>query len=342
MKRINRSKLSIPKNALSFDTQIAYETIFDYFSGFDIDIEETSLYYNLYLRKSDFSYCEDLSFGFEKLRIRPSDISNYCFISANSCICLSENCLPYSWRVISGHDTVTKKTAIIHIDDHSDLMKPFISLESGRFRNILSNQTDDTLTPEFLKDAIDTGAITIGSMLTTIIFSLERFNIYHLKRDAEEKRTGIVKRSFPDTIIPNSKRIGIEFQEGFTDSIYYLTSSINSVLSNLQGEEQCILHIDMDYFNNRYNGSTSWQLDDNGKDFPMDEQKQRMREIASSLKMINGLVPIKYILIGLSPSFYPAEYWEEGLCFLLRELDNSGINVQALLHKYGWDTHNEQ
>ena len=200
-----------------------------FLSGFDIEIEETSLYYNLYLRKSDFSYCEDLSAGLNQLRITPNKISDYCFISSNSCVCLSENWLPYAWRVISGQDIIFSKTAIIHIDDHSDLMNPFISLEYGKFRNILSNQTDDTLSLGFLKNAIDNGAVTIGSMLTTILYSLQHFNIYHLKRNVEEKYTGIVKRTFPDPILNNCNRIGIDFIDDYTNSIYYLTSSINDI-----------------------------------------------------------------------------------------------------------------
>lgn len=342
MKQNNNTRISIPKSVLPNELQIAYESLYDYFDGFDIDIEEDQFFYNLCLSKSDFAYCEDLSDGLKQLGIEVDTISDYCYITANSCICLSENWLPYGWRVIIGEDSIAQKTAIIHIDDHSDLMEPFISFESGKYRNILTNQTSDALNTHFLKNAIDTGAITIGSMLTTIVYSLQHFNIYHLKRNVEELRTGIEKRTFSDNIIPNCKRIGIDFAENKKDSSYFLTSSINKVMHNLQGEEQCILHIDMDYFNNRYNGSTSWKQDQIGNDYPLDEQKAKMIEIIKCLKTINSAIPIKYIMIGLSPSFYPSEYWRNGLQFLLKGLNDAGINVQGLLSHFGWDKKHER
>ena len=341
MKQINTTQISIPKNALSTDSQIAYEALYEHFNGFDIDVEETENDYKLLLKKSDFTYCEDISKGLVRLDISPDSISDYCLIRANCCMCLSENWLPYGWRAISGQDIISKNTAIIHIDDHSDLMKPFLSLESGTYKNLLSNQTADSLSLDFLENAINTGAITIGSMLTTIVFSLQRFNIYHLKRNVEEKRLGVIKHSFSDSLIQNCERIGIDFINDCSNSMYFLTSSINDIISNLNGEEQCILHIDMDYFNNRYNGSTSWKIDNLGKDYSLDEQKNRIVEIAKGLQLINDKIPIKYVLIGISPSFYPSEYWEEGLCFLLKTLHKAGISVMPLLQNFGWNENDE-
>lgn len=342
MKRDNNTRISIPKAVLSDNPQSAYESLYDYFNGFDIKIEEDEFFYNLCLRKSDFAYCEDLSEGLMQLGIESDKISDYCYVTANSCICLSENWLPYGWRVITGEDIITQKTAIIHIDDHSDLMPPFISFESGEYRNILTNQTSDALNKNFLQNAIDTGAITIGSMLTTIVFSLQDFNIYHLKRNVEKLRTGIVKKTFSDSIIPNCKKIGIDLVRNNDACSYFITSSMKDVMNNLQGEEQCILHIDMDYFNNRYNGSTSWKQDEIGNDYSLDEQKIKMIEIFRCLKSINNTIPIKYVLIGLSPSFYPSEYWGKGLQYLLEGLNDAGIHVESLLHHFGWDKKNER
>lgn len=341
MKQINTTQISIPKNALSTNSQIAYESLYEHFNGFDIDVEETENDYNLLLKKSDFTYCDDISEGLFRLDISPDSISDYCLVRSNCCMCLSENWLPYGWRVISGQDITTKNTAIIHIDDHSDLMKPFLSLKSGTYKNLLSNQTANSLSLDFLENAIKTGAITIGSMLTTIVFSLQHFNIYHLKRNVEKKRLGIAKRSFSDSLIQNCERIGIDFINDCSNSVYLLTSSINEIISNLNGEEQCILHIDMDYFNNRYNGSTSWEKDNLGKDYSLDEQKHKIAEIARGLQSINNKIPIKYVLIGISPSFYPSEYWEEGLCFLLKALHKAGINVMPLLQNFGWNENDE-
>lgn len=89
----------------------------------------------------------------------------------------------------------------------------------------------------------------------------------------------------------------------------------------------------MDYFNNRYNGSTSWGTDGLTNNSSFEEQKKCMDVLCSSIKQINGRIPIKYTLVGVSPSFYPAEYWKNGLNYLLKGLKNAGLNVQGLIDR---------
>ena len=90
MMKSNKTTISILKSVLPNDMQMAYDYLYDYFNGFDIEIKENQSSYNLCLSKSDFNYCEDLSEGLHQLGIEANEISDYCYITNNSCICLSE------------------------------------------------------------------------------------------------------------------------------------------------------------------------------------------------------------------------------------------------------------
>lgn len=326
MKQKIESHLVIPKSALPSNKQKINGFLETYFSGFDIDLQEEMDSFTLTLHKSDFAYCEDLTEGLSTLGVIEDTAGDYCEIVGNSCVCISENWLPYALRFMSSDEMFAKRTAIIHIDDHTDLMTPFIAMEAGAYKNLLTNEISESLSVAFLKNAVDSGAITIGSTLTTIVYLFKCCNIYHLKRNVRNCRSGIVKRTFPDDIICGQERIGIEFTKEYSDCSYFRSSNIEDIKNQLQGEEQCILHIDMDYFNNRYNGSTSWRQDPQGKDYPFDEQILRMDEIFQAVTLINTTTSIKYILLGLSSSFYPAEYWGRGLKYMENGLRAAGIS----------------
>ena len=87
----------------------------------------------------------------------------------------------------------------------------------------------------------------------------------------------------------------------------------------------------MDYFNNRYNASTSWKENTNRHDPNFLEQKKSMDTLICAVERILKKVDILCVLIGISPSFYPVEYWDIGLKYLIKGLDKLGLNTLELL-----------
>lgn len=335
-KQTMKRKIYLNKYTLPISEQDALERIFNYFNGFDIDYTFDKHNYIITLTRSDFSFCEDISKGLNDICVSEKNINDFCYLSDNACLCLSENWIPYAWSIIAAPKLKTKhKFAIIHVDDHSDLMSPFIRYEAGLYYNMLNGNTIDFLNEKSISDAVMSGAITIGSMLTTIVYSVEAANIYHIKHSAIDEIKGIKKTTFTDSFIEKGqKRISISFEENETTKNRYILTSKWSTIAKLIGtEDECILHIDMDYFNNRYNGSTSWRTDGGSNDLSFEEQRKSMDILLSNVQHINTFMPIKYILVGVSPSFYPAEYWKIGLNYLLEGLKNIGLNVQGLIDR---------
>ena len=113
-----------------------------------------------------------------------------------------------------------------------------------------------------------------------------------------------------------------------------ITDNWAEMEKNINIELPCLLHIDMDYFNNRYNASTSWKENQDRHDPAFSQQKFAMDNMIASIENLCKNVEIRYVLIGISPSFYPSEFWEDGLNYSINELYRIGIGVGNKIFKY--------
>lgn len=329
--RISKSKL--PSNSAD-----ALEFIYDYFNGFDIDCTELSEYYQLSIRPNLYTYCEDLTQGLNFLGIAENEISQYCVINDNMALCLSENWLPYAFAKMRERDNAKfEKCFFIHIDDHSDLMSPFVDKKDHCYFNMITNEQVDFRNSESLKHAILSGSITIGSMLSAIVYSLSQVYIFHLKQNAPRNECWIRKTTIKDCMFL-ANRLSVSLDQRKTlehQGNYFCTSDFSEIKAKIPKNIPCVLHVDMDYFNNRYNASTDWNNCDNIHNPSWSKQKEKIDEIIRYVKTIQSITEIKYVLLGVSPSFYPVEYWNVGLTYLVTELKKIGVGVGESILKRG-------
>lgn len=324
----------------SSDSCINYQKIIDTFSDFDL----ISVKYiakkcmQLTLKRLDYTHCENISNALDLFSIVPSEVKDYCKITKKNCLCLSECWLPYAWSVIRSKENFEiKHLTIIHIDDHSDLMSPLISYNGIWCKDLLTQQSVKFDNPNSIKSAVKSGAITIGSMLTPIINSVENVNVLHLKQDLIKKTQFkmIFESVLDSTFYKKTHRLNINYlpiiPEKQVNKLYVKTSKISDLFSLLDKNTKILLHIDMDYFNNRFNGSTSWKQDSSFLHDPnLEIQKKVMLILCNELGKLNKMHHIDYVFIGVSPSFYPAEFWKSGLSFLFQMLINNGIDVRDI------------
>ncbi len=333
--------VKINKEIFSSDGCINYEKIIDKFSEFElISVNNLSSknYIQLMLKRLDYAYCEDISSGLNLFSIEPKDVKDYCKITKTNCLCLSECWMPYAWSVIRNRENFDiKNLTVIHIDDHSDLMSPLISYNGAWHTDLLTQKTVQISNPESIKAAIKSGAITIGSMLTPIISSVEKVSVLHLKQNIIKKKEFEMRfRSVPDiTFYKKTHRFSIDYLPIYTNlksnNIYVKTSEIVDLFKFIDKNSKILLHIDMDYFNNRFNGSTSWEHERQFLHNPnIDVQKKVMSMLCKKLGDLNKTHHIDYIFIGVSPSFYPVEFWNVGLHHLFEKLINYGIDVSDI------------
>lgn len=326
--------IKVDKKVLPHDEHAALELLFDYFSDFVLDIEEAKDHYLLQLVRSSFAYCEDLSRGLNWLRLRHKDIADFHVVGGKSFLCLLESWIPYGWSSFMACSLhLPRGLTVIHLDDHTDLMSPKICTSGGNWTDLFTGDAVDFSAPESIRNAVESGAITLGSMLTPLIHYLDRVDIIHIKQNSQRTKRSIEKTTRPDSIIdPTKERLCINLLEEPVNTpksagTYLATPSLANALQEIRAEDDLFLHVDMDFFNNRYDGSTSWEGEPVRHDPDLLAQTSAIKEFCQCLCSADLIHRIAHVSIGLSPSFYPAEYWEDGVLCLLNEFEAMNLEV---------------
>ena len=179
--------VKLNKNEFTFAGSVDYEKIIDKFSDFElVSVENVTQkhWLEVTLKRLDYTYCEDISSELNLFSITHNDVKDYCKITKTNCICLSECWMPFAWSVIRNREnSQLNHLTVIHIDDHSDLMSPLISYDGVWNKDILTQRQVRFSVPASIKAAVKSGAISIGSMLTPIINSVEKCTVLHLKQN---------------------------------------------------------------------------------------------------------------------------------------------------------------
>lgn len=319
------------------------DTVYNHFNGFDIEYKIEDGFCELCLIRSDFLYCEDFESMFESIGITSEMANSYLKFGKRSSLFFSDAWFYYVYtNIIGKYYNSESNIVIIHVDDHKDMMAPFIGYKNNDFYNLLEGRKVDIQNVNDVIDMIDSGVITIGSMMTPLFFSKDNITVIHLTNELEEEAAYSIKTEvYTDTVLTGDiGRIHLEKKPMNTGNSKYI--SVNNpydIIKLVNESDFVLLHYDMDYFNNRFNGSNDWEFGEGHHNPGFDEQKRKMDEICKALSALIKKVPIIHTAIGLSPSFYPNEYWRIGVEYLLSSLFSIGIDtcdLYELLKKEGW------
>jgi hypothetical protein len=82
-----------------------------------------------------------------------------------------------------------------------------------------------------------------------------------------------------------------------------------------------LLHIDLDYFNNRFNGDSDWELHSSRHD-PTSHEIMSAIDLVFNTLAVRGIFDrIVDITVALSPGFFPAEFWSLAIERIYYHLD---------------------
>jgi hypothetical protein len=200
---------------------------------------------------------------------------------------------------------------ILHVDDHFDLAAPRLFLEHGSVCDAITGATVDFAKPETVIAAIESGSLGMGSFLSSFLYVVDNVQVRHLRQPPRTTETAefvIERTTVLDTLLkPGASRpaIALSPQRGGN---YVLTADTN-VWLNSTSSGPVLLHIDMDYFNNRYDGDSDWASRTDVLDPTFNIQQQRIDELTHALSEANIGPRIVDVAIAYSPGFYPAEFW---------------------------------
>ncbi|WP_245294234.1 hypothetical protein [Rhizobium etli] len=210
-----------------------------------------------------------------------------------------------------------RQPIILHVDDHRDLGSPRLRVEANGWSDMISGNTVTLSDPVSVTNAIASGAIGMGSFMTPFLHHFPRCEVRHLCQPPKARSTkifriepGLVSDSLlnPSASRPSVTLGALEPHTG--PSTYLLTPNIEDWLAGTRNR-RFLLHIDLDYFNNRYDGDSDWLRRESPLDPPRDVIMARIDELVSALSPSDIAARIDDVVIAFSPGFFPAEFWQE-------------------------------
>lgn len=209
-------------------------------------------------------------------------------------------------------DTLT----ILHIDDHRDLGSPRLFRKGGDWVDPIAGRVFDFDDPDSVRSAVESGAVGMGSFLTPVLHRFPEADVRQLGQ--APKITDTVDYTVELTIEadgllqPGAERPAVRLQEGVEGTgpgRYRITDDPGRWVEDVR-PGPVLLHVDMDYFSNRYDGDGDWRERPEVLDPALADVLAEVDRVTATLRRA-GLVPrIGDAVIAFSPGFFPAELWD--------------------------------
>ena len=329
-------KSSLPENEL--ERQYVVEeyfsehlpTVTDKGDHFEIRLERPSSPYGSYMLDPEIH--EKLGWWKPGTRVRDIPVEKR-FLNGGIFV-MEDQWTPLSWSMhFQKRGAILEELILLHVDDHKDMMSPRIGQNSdGQYFDFITKNSFSLLNPESVTSAILSGALGKGSILSPLIWQVDKIHVRHLTVRPNPYTYSLKKTLVQDTILGDSlSRIILEQKEIEEDvsllntSNYIATSNIDTWLNHLPGGVPIFLHIDMDFFNNRFDGNSSWQDADRQYDPSLEMQQILVEKIFNVLKDRDLEGRIVDVSLCLSPSFFPAEFWQPVSEMILNKLRLMGL-----------------
>jgi Acetyltransferase (GNAT) family len=237
-----------------------------------------------------------------------------------------------SWsRLLAAHANPQAPVVVLHADDHEDLMSPLLAVRDTALVDLISGKPVYVDRPATVDAALRSGAISMGSFIVPMLSTGHEVHIRHLRYPASRQpvpgRYRLVLAHEPDALFaPGERRptalivepnACLHRDQAIVGS-YTLTEKLDDWLDDVPEDALLLLHVDCDYFNNRYDGDSDWRSHSRIHDPPERHVQHRVEELCDALRSLANWPDD--VTIALSPAFFPAEYWQETVETLLRSV----------------------
>lgn len=237
-----------------------------------------------------------------------------------------------SWLATSGADHVT----VLHVDDHDDLMAPLLEPDEERgWRDLITGQAVDLCAPATVRAAVESGAIGVAGFFTPFLHHIGAGEVRHLCASgyATERPLPLAMtatRQHDDLLRPGAARPAVRLDPGEATApwTYRVTADPAAWIADVP-PSPVLLHVDFDYFCNRFNGDSDWAGYPRRNDVTVDEVRSRVDALARALGDSGVADRIVDVSGSLSPGFFPAEMWDETVSRLAAGLQGVGLDVPA-------------
>ena len=287
-----------------------------YEDHWQVRLERPSTPYGNY--EYDLEIREGLEWWKQGTRIRDIPFEKR-FLRDNFFLAIEDQWMPLSWsHFFKRLGYVPNELVLLHVDDHKDTMSPRIGNRlDGKFVDYITGNSISLLDPESVDSAVRSGAIGKGSILTLLIWGIEKIHIRHLSCRPSPNRFYVVKKVpvLDSVLCKISNRISVSLEETSVHTLldqsnYTITHDVSKWLEQVPRDIPTFLHIDMDYFNDCFDGDSEWKSHDRIHNPDLETQQKMLDDIFRSLEERDLLKQISEVDVGISPSFYPGRFWE--------------------------------
>jgi len=333
------SQITIPISRLPRDSLERHEKLRSYFCDKDALATHVGNHWTLTLEWSDDPYRyvdpnlnQGLTWWGDNIRYK--DIAFARKRRGRLLLSLNDTWTLESWSEWLVSNPQHPHITVLHVDDHKDLGPPRIFQHEDAWVDSITGKTFNLLDPCSVTSAIKSGALGMGSFLTPFLHFAPSTDVRHLCQGP--KCIGTIDSAIkldllPDTLLnPNKCRPGISLtadNNGIGRGRYRFTNDFDSWLEGLNSdfdeETAILLHIDMDYFCNRYDGDSDAIENPGPLDCSLQQVLIRINELTQALKRHKILDRLADIVVAFSPGFFPAEFWAQSCNQLLIGLEET-------------------
>lgn len=324
------SQFTVPLSSLSADLHQRHAQLRDYFCDKDAQATCIDERWALSLSWSDdpYRYVDprlDEGLAWWAADIQYQDMAKARKRRGRVLLALNDTWTLQSWSEWLARTPQHEDIVVLHVDDHKDLDAPrFFNRPDGWFDPIGCRPVDLHV-PHSVTDAIMSGALGMGSFLTPFLHRHPGTEVRHLCQGPKCTRTidsQIILESVADTLLdPSALRPAVSLiadDQGAGHGRYRFTHDLDLWLEGLsKTRAPILLHVDMDYFCNRYDGDSD-HIDHPG---PLNDTLPQILsriDVLTKALHLHGLAErLVDIVIAFSPGFFPAEFWAESCDRLL-------------------------
>ena len=218
------------------------------------------------------------------------------------------------WLERRGGVDALAKLVVLHVDDHCDLASPRLKRDGDTWQDLVTGHQSAIDKPGSIVTSIESGAIGMGSFMTPFLDAVGHAEVRHLCQPPKATVTNDfifrIECQSDDLIEPGALRPRTELEptKGVGPGRYRKTPHLEDWLDGIDGGP-ILLHIDLDFFNNRYDGDSDWRDRPMRHDPPAEEIFNRVEEMSYALRRRGLLEAIEDVVFAFSPGFFPAELW---------------------------------
>jgi hypothetical protein len=234
-------------------------------------------------------------------------------------------CLEDTWTYyfIVTRFQVTKRDPIVllHLDDHTDMMRPLIGTSTQGVFDIPLSAALALDDPKSIEKAIWSGALGIGNFITPLFYNFDEVHVCHLSNteQADIVQRQVSRSHFDIPIVDGITQIDLKLSDR-SDAAhvgsYATCNDIGSLVQSLP-PGRLIVHIDLDYFCNDYDGGNNASNRIDHSPYP-ESASTKLQHFFAAMRSLDR--DVERWIVAASPGFCAARHWS----WLINEI-NAGI-----------------